>query len=244
MESEQTGLAFSLPPSPERVRVNSPVEFTQDYLFPSPRARDTVSFGIDDVLLTAASDSEDFGPALADALTLSGQEAWPSPANSELVDVLSCATKKLALDWPEEPRESPSSKLDERFLSGSNSKPERRKLPFFGDLHHEISRSCKQPFSSRLTNAAAADFINLVDSVKQGYTTMPMVEETLASHLSPSLAPSWKSRTLFPSKPCRTTSTLIGKFYNAARQAWPSTRWPSFRPTKRTSLRKWTRGLA
>ncbi len=57
MESEQTGLAFSLPPSPERVRANSPVEFTQDYLFPSPRARDTVSFGLDDILHTAASDS-------------------------------------------------------------------------------------------------------------------------------------------------------------------------------------------
>ncbi len=57
MESEQTGLAFSLPPSPERVRANSPVEFAQDYLFPSPRARDTVSFGLDDILHTAASDS-------------------------------------------------------------------------------------------------------------------------------------------------------------------------------------------
>ncbi len=79
MESEQTGLAFSLPPSPERVRVNSPVEFMQDYLFPSPRARDTDSFGIDDVLLIAASNSEDFGPILADALTLSGQEARPTP---------------------------------------------------------------------------------------------------------------------------------------------------------------------
>ncbi len=36
MESEQTGLAFSLPPSPEHVRANSPVEFTHDYLYPSP----------------------------------------------------------------------------------------------------------------------------------------------------------------------------------------------------------------
>ncbi len=71
------------------MRANSPVEFTQDYLFPSPRPRDTVSFGIDDVLLTAASDSEDFGPSLADALPLSGQEARHSPAYSELVDVLS-----------------------------------------------------------------------------------------------------------------------------------------------------------
>ncbi len=36
---------------------------------------------------SAASDSEDFGPSLADALPLSGQEARPSPAYSELVDV-------------------------------------------------------------------------------------------------------------------------------------------------------------
>ncbi len=218
LESKQTGLAFSLPPSPERVRVNSPVEFTQDYLFPSPRARDTVSFGIDGILLKAASDSEDFGPTLADAQPLSGQQARPSPAYSELVDVLSRATE-LALDWPDEPCESRSSKLDERFLSGSNSKPERRKLPFFGDLHQEISRSWKQPFSSHLTNAAAADFTKLVGSVEQGYTAMPVIEDTLASHLSPSLVPSWKSHPLLPSKPCRTASALIWKFYIAAGQA-------------------------
>ncbi len=101
MESEQTGLAFSLPPSPERAGANSPVEFLHDFLFPSPKARDLVSFGLDDILHTAASDSEDFGPALADALPPSGQEARPSAAYSELVDVLSRATEKLALDWPD-----------------------------------------------------------------------------------------------------------------------------------------------
>ncbi len=219
MESEQTGLAFSLPPSPERARANSPVEFLHDFLFPSPKAHDFVSFGLDDVLHTAASDSENFGPALADALPPSGQEAWPSAAYSELVDVLSRATEKLALDWPDEPRESRASKLDERFLIGAHSKLERRKLPFFSDLHREISSSWKQPFSSRLTNAAAADFTNLVGSVEQGYTAMPVIEDTLASHLSPSLAPSWKSRPLLPCKPCWTTSALIGKSYIAAGQA-------------------------
>ncbi len=226
MESEKTGLAFSLPPSPERAHANSPVEFLHDFLFPSPKARDFVSFGLDDILHTAASDSEDFGPALADALPPSGQEARPSAAYSELVDVL---------DWPDEPRESRASKLDERFLSGAHSKPERRKLPFFSNLHREISSSWKQPFSSRLTNAAAADFTNLVGFVEQGYTAMTVIEDTLASHLSPSLAPSWKSRPLLPSKPCRTTSALIGKSYIAAGQAdRPFTQWPSFRPTRRT----------
>ncbi len=219
MESEQTGLAFSLPPSPDRARANSPVKFLTDFQFPSPKARDFVSFGLDDILHTAASDSEDFGPASADALPPNGQEARPSAAYSKLVDVLSRATEKLALDWPNEPRESRASKFDDRFLIGAHSKLERRKLPFFSDLHREISSSWKQPFSSRLTNAAAADFANLVGSVEQGYTTMPVIEETLASHLSPSLAPSWKSRPLLPSKPCRTTSALIGKSYIAAGQA-------------------------
>ncbi len=100
--------------------------------------------------------------------------------------MLSRTTEKLSLDWPHELRESQASKLDERFLSGPNSRPERTKLPFFSDLHQEISRSWKQPFSSCLTSAAAADFTNLVGSVEQGYTAIPVVEDTLASHLSPS----------------------------------------------------------
>ncbi|XDV37990.1 hypothetical protein PO909_007490 [Leuciscus waleckii] len=125
-----------------------------------------------------ASDSEDFGPALTDdVIPPSGQDTRPTPAYTELIDVLSRATEKLSIDWPDEPRESQSSKLDERFLSGPNSRPEGRKLPFFSDLHHEISRSWKQPFSARLTNAAAADFTNLVGFVEQGYSAIPAVEK-------------------------------------------------------------------
>ncbi len=124
--------AFSLPPSLPPP-IYSPVEFAHEYLYPSPGARDTVSFGLDDILLTASSDSKDFGPALADALPPSGQEARPSAAYSELVDMLSCATEKLSLDWPDESRESQASKLDKRYLSGPNSRPERRKLPFFSN---------------------------------------------------------------------------------------------------------------
>ncbi len=82
-------------------------------------ARDNVSFGLDDILLTAASDSEDFGPALEDALPPSGQEARPYAAYSELVDMLSRATEKLSLDWPDEPCESRNSSLNS--TSGSLS---------------------------------------------------------------------------------------------------------------------------
>ncbi len=69
MESEQTGLAFSLPPSSERARANSPVEFLPDFQFPSPKARDFVSFGLDDILHTGQPPTPRIsGPALADAL--------------------------------------------------------------------------------------------------------------------------------------------------------------------------------
>ncbi len=61
----------------------------------------------------------------------SGQEARPSAAYSELVDVLSHVTEKLSLDWPDEPRESQASKRDERFLSGPNSRPEKEEAAIF-----------------------------------------------------------------------------------------------------------------
>ncbi len=90
-------------------------------------------------------------------------------------------------------------------------------MQFFSDLHLQILETAF--FFFHLTNAAAADFTNLVGSVEQGYTAIPVIEDTLASHLSPSLAPSWKSRPLLPTKPCRTTSAVIGKSYIAAIQA-------------------------
>ncbi len=59
-------------------------------------------------------------------------------------------------------------------------------------------------------------FTNLVG---KGYPTVPAVEDKLAAHLSPNSTPSWMSRPLLPSKPCRTTSAFIGKSYMAAGQA-------------------------
>lgn len=164
MESEQFPL--SLLPSPEHHRMNYLVEFTHSCTVPSPEALEAISSGIEDVLFTAASDFEDFGAMSLYALPPSGQEAQPSQGYTKLEDVLACTTEKLRLDWPDESRESQSSKLDEHLISSSGSRLVRSKLPFFPDLHHEISRSWKQLFSSSLTNTAAADFTNLVGSVE------------------------------------------------------------------------------
>ncbi len=73
----------------------------------------------------------------------------------ELLEVVICTVAKLNIDWPaDDQTEKQRSKLDERFLR-SKSLPLRRSLPFFPDLHTEVSRSWKNPFSSRLFIPAA-----------------------------------------------------------------------------------------
>ncbi len=52
--------------------------------------------------------------------------------------MLSRATEKLALDWPDGPRESKASKLDERFLSGPNSRPSRTPTQVCLPLHDTL----------------------------------------------------------------------------------------------------------
>ncbi|ROL50364.1 hypothetical protein DPX16_19890 [Anabarilius grahami] len=69
-----------------------------------------------------------------------------SPASEELMEVLSRAVARLNIDWPAEKQEQAvKSKLDERFLPSWSAQPPRRALPFFPDLHTEVSRSWKKP---------------------------------------------------------------------------------------------------
>ncbi len=145
--------------------------------------------------------------------------------------MLSRTTEKLALDWPDEPRESRASKLDERFLSSAHSKPERRKLPFFSDLHQEISRSWKQPFSSRLTNALTSPtswflWSRVTPPCRWSRILWPPIFHPLWRLPAPSFLPSHVGP--LPLLSGSPTSRPV-------RQVWPSTRWPSFRPTRRTS---------
>lgn len=82
MESKQTGLALSFPPSPEPTLEAFPGAFSNDYFCPSPDVSEMVSFGLENVIYNAVSDSEES----ADTLPPSGQEAWPSAAYVELID--------------------------------------------------------------------------------------------------------------------------------------------------------------
>ncbi len=143
------------------------------------------------------------------------QERRSSLSYSELLGMVTRAVDKLGLDWEAEAVKAQSqSKLDDCFLTSCAPALPHKPLPFFPDLHQEVSRSWKQPFSACITNAAAVDFATITDMVGHGYT----VEETLAEHLAPNSATAWKSLPLLPSKSCRVKSSLVRKSYSAAGQ--------------------------
>ncbi|KAL0173005.1 hypothetical protein M9458_033316, partial [Cirrhinus mrigala] len=153
-----------------------------------------------------------------DVETVDEVSAPQFPQYEELLEVVTRAVAKLNIDWPAEPQVEPQkSKPDERFLR-SRPPSARRSLPFFPDLHTEVSRTWNEPFSSRLFIPASYNYGCVAGLHERGYRAMPRVEQTLASYLSPVLASSLKAPVL-PSKPLRVTSALVGKGYTAAGQA-------------------------
>ncbi len=138
-----------------------------------------------------------------------------SPQYEELLEVVTRAVAKLNIDLPAENQtKKQKSKLDEHFLRSKS----RRSLPFFPDLHTEVSRSWKNPFSSRLFIPASDYYGNVAGLSECDYRAMPQVAQMIAGYLSPGAASSLKAPVL-PSKPLRVTSALVGKGYTAAGQA-------------------------
>ncbi len=128
----------------------------------------------------------------------------------ELLEVVTNPVARLKLDWPQEQENPRHSKLDDRFLSGGQGeRSQHRSLPFFLDLHDELSRSWSKPYSSCIFVPTMSIYSTIVGAKVQRYVTMPQVE-TLAGYLSPGSLSSLKKPTL-PTKPCRLTSSLVGK---------------------------------
>ncbi|ROL45268.1 hypothetical protein DPX16_17879 [Anabarilius grahami] len=97
-------------------------------------------------------------------------------------------------------------RLDERFLSGHNPTAPVS-LPFLPDLHVEIEKAWKNPYSTDVEGLS-----------QHGYVSMPPVDETFANYLVTGRAPTLKAPVL-PYKPLKMTSRLNGREYAAAGQA-------------------------
>lgn len=68
----------------------------------------------------------------------------------ELLEVVTRAVEKLSIEWPDEKTQNKKRKLDECFLTSGLGHQPRKHLPFFPDLHIEVSRSWNNPYSARI----------------------------------------------------------------------------------------------
>ncbi len=139
------------------------------------------------------------------------------PAYEELLDVMERATARLDLPWERTKMAAPRGRLDERFLPGHKTSAQVN-LPFLPDLHTEVEKEWKKPFSARIHKFQRNSYANIAGMRENGYEKMPPVEETLASYLSMGETPSLKVPSL-PSRPLQATSRLNGRAYAAAGQA-------------------------
>lgn len=64
-------------------------------------------------------------------------------AQEELLKVVTLTVTRLQLDWPRE-QENPKACKEDIFLSGGQGE---EPLPFFEDLHDELSRSSGKPYT-------------------------------------------------------------------------------------------------
>ncbi len=82
------------------------------------------------------------------------------PAYEELLDVMESATARLHLPWERTKMAAPPGHLDERYLSG-HKPPAQVSLPFLPDLHTEVEREWKKPFSSRIHRFQHTSYANI-----------------------------------------------------------------------------------
>ncbi len=110
-------------------------------------------------------------------------------------------------------------RLDDWFLgAGRSSQPRSTPVPFFPEVHEELTKSWMAPFTAR-SRSSASSILTLDSGVARGYAGIPQVERAIAVHLCPRNAATWRNRPRLSSKACKLTSALAAKAYSAAGQA-------------------------
>ncbi len=215
----------SPPGTPPRTSYSSrsehPVRFPGDFAGLS-HGVPSISFGapsVDRMSIAASGDgftsSEDEG---AVGLPPSGVVATAAP-DPELTAMLARAAVSIGLEVNRPPSPEPS-RLDDWFLgAGRGSQPRPAPVPFFPEVHEELTSSWMAPFTARSRSSASSVLTTLDGGVARGYAGIPQVERAVAGHLCPRNAATWRNRPRLPSKACKLTAALTAKAYSAVGQA-------------------------
>ncbi len=156
-------------------RSEHPVRFSGDFAGPSHGAP-SISFGapsVDRMSIAASGDgftsSEDESvvglPPLGVVAT-----AAPDP---ELTAMLAWAAVSIGLEVSRPPSPEPS-RLDYWFLgAGRGSQPRSAPVPFFPEVHEELTKSWMAPFTARSRSSASSIRTTLNSGVARGYVGIP-----------------------------------------------------------------------
>ncbi len=194
--------------------------FPDEYAGSSDRAGPSISFGApadDGLSITASGDELGSGEDDLAALPPSGRVALPE-SDPELTAMLSRAAESIGLHYRRPP--SPErSRLDDWFLGAQAERRQPPPVPFFPEVHEEVTRSWKAPFSARNRPSASSVLTTLDGGAAQGYVGVPPVERAIAMQLCPQGAAAWRGNPRLPSRACKFSSALTAKAYGAAGQA-------------------------
>ena len=182
----------------------------------------SVSFGAppeDQMSIAASGDglsaSEDEDSA---GLPPSGVVAT-AESDLELSAMLARAAVSIGLEVTTPPNPE-RSRLDDWFLGAERgSQPRSAPVPFFPEVHEEVTKSWTAPFTARSRSSPSSILTTLDGGAARGYVDIPQVERAVAVHLCPQNAATWRNRPRLPSKACKLSAALAAKAYSAAGQA-------------------------
>ncbi len=124
----------------------------------------------------------------------SAQLSASSPGmDADIFRILSNAVEELGLEWspPEEPSRS---RLDEWFLPGRHQAPRQQASPFFPEVHNEITKSWRAPYSSCLRASSSSTLTSVKGAEEKGYDSLTPLDESVVTNLCLPTASGWKAK--------------------------------------------------
>ena len=148
----------------------------------------------------------------------SGTVAEPE-LDPEMTAMLSRAAERVGLEWKSPPRPEPS-RQDDWFLKVARAGFQRPTLvPFFPEVHDELTRSWMAPFTARNWLVGSSSLTTLDGSAAKGYSVIPPVERAVAMQVCPKSASCWWGDPVLPSRAYRHSSGLTSGAYMVCGEA-------------------------
>ncbi len=147
-----------------------------------------------------------------------GGRARLPESDPELTAMVSQAAESIKLHW--RPPSSPKrSRLEDWFPGAQAARRQLPPVPFFPEVHEEVTRSWRAPFSAR-NRASSSSILTALDvGAAKRYVEIPPVERTIVVQLCPQSAAAWWDNPRLLSRARGFSFVSMAEAYIAAGQA-------------------------